>query len=156
MNLLTQSKRQQKKSAGSLVSSQQSTDVDLKIAKASWNDNMRKILIDSYVEELRKNEGVENGLKLVSWNIIRKRFNEEYGGMELSSDQVSSQWSYLKSKWCAYHSIINSSGFGWDHSRGVPECDSKVWKAFCATNKKMSVLPTRRCAPLMSPKEAPR
>ena len=96
MNLLTQSKRQQKKSAGSVVSSQQSTDVDMKIAKASWNDNMRKILIDSYVQELRKNEGVENGLKLVSWNIVRKRFNEEYGGMELSSDQVASQWSYLK------------------------------------------------------------
>jgi hypothetical protein len=93
MNLLTQSKRQQKKSAGSLVSS---TDVDMKIAKASWNDNMRKILIDSFVQELRKNEGVENGLKLVSWNIVRKRFNEEYGGMELSSDQVASQWSYLK------------------------------------------------------------
>ena len=111
----TRSNRQVQKSAGLVVSSMDSASSKAAVGatKACWTDIMNRELIQLYLEEMLKGSSASNGLKSQQWTIITHKMGVEFPtASQLTSQQVQSNWTYLKKKWRIYHDLRNKSGFG--------------------------------------------
>ena len=133
----TRSNRQVQKSAGLVVSSIDSAPSKTAVGttKACWSDIMNRELIQFYLEEMLKGSSASNGLKSQQWTIITQKMAVEFPiASQLTSQQVQSNWTYLKQKWRIYHDLRNKSGFGWNDQLNNFDCEKSVFDAYCAAH----------------------
>ena len=110
MSNLTRSRRQVAKSAGAIAP----TEPASKTARVNWTDIMNWTLIDYYLDKMKRYGSSSNGIKSQQWTAITNKFNMEFRGVVLTSQQIQSNWQYMKTKWRINYDLRNKSGFGWD------------------------------------------
>ncbi|XP_066323337.1 uncharacterized protein At2g29880-like [Miscanthus floridulus] len=96
----------------------------------AWNDDMDKILLDTFVEYYNKGDKSQNGWKPHVYTAAIKNIREKCR-KEVTKDNILSRSKTFDK----HHSIINgmlgTSGFGWDSNKNKISVDSDaVWEAY--------------------------
>ena len=96
----------------------------------AWNDDMDKILLDTFVEYYNKGDKSQNGWKPHVYTAAIKNISEKCR-KEVTKDNILSRSKTFDK----HHSIINgmlgTSGFGWDSNKNKISVDSDaVWEAY--------------------------
>lgn len=98
---------------------------------ATWDDNMRRILIKIIKNQLSQAKHGDNGFKKDSWTSILIRFNRE-SNCEYTKTQIQNQYTNLKKRYGIFNMIKDSSGFGWDEFNQTATAPPDVWCAYLA------------------------
>ncbi len=133
MSNLTRSRRQVAKSAGAIAPTEPPAS---KAARFNWTDIMNRTLIDYYLDEMKRYGSSSNGIKSQQWTAITHKFNMEFQGVGLTSQQIQSNWQYMKTKWRINYDLRNKSGFGWDVELQNFDCDKEVFDVYCEKTPK--------------------
>jgi len=133
MSNITRSRRQVAKSAGAIAPTEPPAS---KAARVNWTDIMNRTLIDYYLDEMKRYGSSSNGIKSQQWTAITHKFNMEFQGVGLTSQQIQSNWQYMKTKWRINYDLRNKSGFGWDVELQNFDCDKEVVDVYCEKNPK--------------------
>jgi len=137
--------RQMKKSRGAHIcsaktSSRSKSSADLSedgkedIIKAAWDDELERHLVHAFIAVADKTPNAEGGLKSQQWTAVMVLFNKA-ADVSFDKKQIQSKWSYMRSKWLIYHSMVNKSGWGWNTVLNCPNVDKSVFDAYAAKNK---------------------
>ncbi|XP_022678893.1 uncharacterized protein LOC101775412 [Setaria italica] len=98
----------------------------------SWNDDMEKALLDTFVEYYNKGDRCQNGWKSHVYTATLKNVREKCH-VDITKNNIM-----LRNKtFNKHYTIINGMrGFGWDWNKNKISVDSvSVWEAYVAKNK---------------------
>ncbi|KAJ1279976.1 hypothetical protein BS78_04G196600 [Paspalum vaginatum] len=96
----------------------------------AWNDDMDKVLLDTFVEHYNKGDTCQNGWKSHVYTAAIKNIREKCG-VEITEKNISSK-NKAFDKYCTIiNGMLGCSGFGWDSEKNRISVDSDtVWEAY--------------------------
>nr|XP_034579186.1 uncharacterized protein LOC117842782 [Setaria viridis] len=101
----------------------------------SWNDDMDKALLDTFVEYYNKGDRCQNGWKSHVYTAAIKNVREKYN-MDITKDNIMSRNKTFDKHYTIINGMLESSGFGWDWNKNKISVDSdSVWEAYVTKNK---------------------
>jgi len=103
--------------------------------RARWNEDITHILLDCILEAKTNGTFVDNSIKTSGWNSIKRMFLSRTG-LEMSTDQLTNRFAYLKADYFIFKSMKSNSGFGWDADRRLPTAPEDVWDRYLTIHKK--------------------
>ncbi|XP_072148042.1 uncharacterized protein [Setaria viridis] len=104
----------------------------------SWNDDMDKALLDTFVEYYNKGDRCQNGWKSHVYTAAIKNVREKCN-VDISKDNIMARNKTFDKHYTIINGMLESSGFGWDWNKNKISVDSDaVWEEYVAKNKEAS------------------
>ncbi|KAG8068809.1 hypothetical protein GUJ93_ZPchr0005g14417 [Zizania palustris] len=98
----------------------------------SWNDDMDKALLDTFVEYYNKGDRCQNGWKSHVYTAAIKNVREKCN-VEITKDNIMSRNKTFDKHHTIINGMLETSGFGWDWNKNKISVDSdSVWEAYVA------------------------
>ncbi|KAG8082665.1 hypothetical protein GUJ93_ZPchr0014g46896 [Zizania palustris] len=111
----------------------------------SWNDDMDKALLDTFVEYYNKGDRCQNSWKSHVYTAAIKNVREKCN-VEITKDNIMSRNKIFDKHHTIINGMLETSGFGWDWNKNKISIDSdSVWEAYVAISFSLSVF---YCIPL--------
>ena len=100
----------------------------------SWNDDMDKALLDTFVEYYNKGDRCQNGWKSHVYTAAIKNVREKCN-VEITKDNIMSRNKTFDKHHTIINGMLQTSGFGWDWNKNKISVDSdSVWEAYVAVS----------------------
>ena len=100
----------------------------------SWNDDMDKALLDTFVEYYNKGDRCQNGWKSHVYTAAIKNVREKCN-VEITKDNIMSRNKTFDKHHTIINGMLETSGFGWDWNKNKISVDSdSVWEAYVAVS----------------------
>jgi hypothetical protein len=100
----------------------------------SWNDDMEKALLDTFVEYYNKGDRCQNGWKSHVYTAAIKNVREKCN-VEITKDNIMSRNKTFDKHHTIINGMLETSGFGWDWNKNKISVDSdSVWEAYVAVS----------------------
>lgn len=103
--------------------------------RARWNEDITHILLDCILEAKTNGVFIDNSIKSSGWNSIKRTFHSRTS-IDMTNDQLTNRFSYLKTEYSTFKALKANSGFGWDADRRLPTAPEDVWERYLAVHKK--------------------
>lgn len=102
----------------------------------SWNDDMDKALLDTFVEYYNKGDRCQNGWKSHVYTTAIKNVREKCN-VDISKDNIMARNKTFDKHYTIINGMLESSGFGWDWNKNKISVDSDaVWEEYVAVSFK--------------------
>ena len=100
----------------------------------SWNDDMDKALLDTFMEYYNKGDRCQNGWKSHVYTVAIKNVREKCN-VEITKDNIMSRNKTFDKHHTIINGMLETSGFGWDWNKNKIFVDSdSVWEAYVAVS----------------------
>lgn len=96
------------------------------ISSASWNEEMKKQLVDIMKIQVAKGNFVKYEFSRSAWKTIQQDFCKE-SGLKYSNNQITSQFAQLKKKYGILTTLRKQPGFSWDSLIQMATAAPAVW-----------------------------
>ncbi|TVU10274.1 hypothetical protein EJB05_43795 [Eragrostis curvula] len=95
-----------------------------------WDDEMDKVLLDTFVEYYKKGDMCQNGWKSHVYTAAIKNVREKCG-VNIAKSNIESRSKTFDKHYNIINGMLSSSGFGWDWERNKLSIDSEsVWESY--------------------------
>lgn len=100
---------------------------------AKWDDDSRTLFADVMAEVVQSGVHTDSGFSKSNWTQILYLYNDRTSN-EMSRSQLQNQHSTMKTRYKILATIIELSGFGWDHDRNLPTAPNDTWNRYIAAH----------------------
>ncbi|TVU02424.1 hypothetical protein EJB05_52080, partial [Eragrostis curvula] len=100
-----------------------------------WNDEMDKVLLDTFVEYFNKGDRCQNGWKPHVYTAAVKNVREKCN-VNITKSNIDSRSKTFDKHYHVISGLLSTSGFGWDWEKNKLKVDSdSVWDDYVERNK---------------------
>ncbi|KAI3964283.1 hypothetical protein MKX01_014390 [Papaver californicum] len=94
-----------------------------------WSTSIKKYFIDLCIKELNEKGRLLTRLKRQSWNNVCQQLEKKFGS-NFNQNQLSRQWTRLRSQYIAWSKLMNAAGSGYDSKTHTFDWSEDKWVAF--------------------------
>ena len=97
-------------------------------SRASWHFEFEKGLVQILHDHMHEKFRSQNGWKSEGWNIIVKKFNEQFPSTRYTKVQIQEKEKELKASYRALRDARRNSGAGWNDTLCTINATALEWE----------------------------
>lgn len=97
--------------------------------RANWIPSQDTYFIELLLEQVRKGNKTGHGFRKQSWAEMITLFNSKFG-FHYDTDVLKNRYKRLRKQYNEMKSLVNQTGFKWDHSIQMVIADDNSWTEF--------------------------
>lgn len=113
------------------------------MARASWNMNYEKILVDILHEHNHVKYRGQNGWAPEGWRSMTQMFNEKCPLAKFTKAQIQEKEKELKANYKVLKEARKQSGVGWSEAMGMIIAEPPIWANIIVSNPKVKKFQSR-------------
>ncbi|XP_051229112.1 uncharacterized protein [Lolium perenne] len=117
-------------------------------ARASWNADLEKALVDLLHEHNTPQYRGQNGWSTNVWNRITKKFHDNHPYRNYTKGQIQDKENELKREYKMLKEARQQSGVSWNEKRCMIEADPELWDNLIISFPKIGKFRSNKAFPL--------
>ncbi|XP_047047310.1 uncharacterized protein LOC124652328 [Lolium rigidum] len=117
-------------------------------ARASWNADLEKALVDLLHEHNTPQYRGQNGWSTDVWNMITKKFHDNHPYKNYTKGQIQDKEKELKREYKMLKEARQQSGVSWNEKRCMIEADPELWDNLIISFPKIGKFRSNKAFPL--------